>query len=259
MEPYNVKPGLCVIINNMDFTLEPKLTHGKMDKESLEVLFITLGFEVESHENLTADQMIQKIESYSKKTHKGVFFLIILSHGTLAENREAVLGTDCEVVDIHYLESFFYANKCPSLHGVPKIFMIDACRGSNHEKTYTPKDTDGMVAQGSCAGKLHLASAISQPGTDSAHFAILYASTYGNAAFAIRGVGCQMTQTFVKVTTEASLDKTFIQITREVKARMQDSNAGQTVELVDRLNHAYLIKRFAFLKNFMVIILHVPT
>ena len=66
---YDVQPGLCVIINNMVFQKQGlrELPHGKRDEESLAVLFVTLGFEVKIHENLTAKEILHKVESYRER------------------------------------------------------------------------------------------------------------------------------------------------------------------------------------------------
>lgn len=245
MIPYEVQPGLCAIINNMISTSGNHLPAGKKDEESLYVLFKTLEFDVRIHRNLTAQGMIDKVQSYGRMKHTGVFFLIILSHGGLVDNKEVVTGTDCKPVEIRALECFFYATNCPSLHRVPKIFVIDACRGGKKESIYKSKDTDCTATKSAMASQ---PSAV--PGTDSGHFAILYASTYGNVAYITKN-GSRLTQTFVRVTSEASLDKTFIQITQEVKTRIQASGVGQTAELVDRLNHAYYIKRYMYVVSYL--------
>ena len=244
--PYDVQPGLCVIINNTEFTRGASpLPQGKKDEKSLHVLFKTLGFDLKIHQNLTAQEMIHRVQSYSKIQHEGVFFLIILSHGALVSNKEVVLGTDCKPVEIHELETFFHASNCHSLYEVPKIFLIDACRGDKKESAFKPQRTCGMAKHLDPSLPGHASTA---PGTDSADFAILYASTYGNVAYVTKR-GSQLTQTFVKVTSEASLDKTFIDIIQEVQTRIRASNFHQTVELVNRLNQPYYIKRFVSLNS----------
>ena len=145
--PYDVKPGICVIINNMKFTQGKNLPAAKKDEDRLLVLFKTLDFDVRIHQNLTAQEMTTVVRSYSTMQHEGVFFLIILSHGTLLENIEAVAGTDGESVTIHQLKTFFHANNCPSLRGVPKIFFIDACRGSQEETITKFEPTRSMVTR----------------------------------------------------------------------------------------------------------------
>ena len=233
-------------MNNMEFPnpIAP-LPAGKEDEQSLYVLFKILAFDVRIHRNLTAQEMVDKADHYRKMKHKGVFFLIILSHGSLVKHEEIVVGTDGDIVSVNYLESLFHANNCPSLHGVPKIFMIDACRGGQQERAFESqhKNMHSVAKHSDIWSPDQYSLAGEQPGTDSANFAILYASTHGNVSY-ITGKGSQLTQTFVEVTSEASLDKTFIQIVQEVQTRIQDSRMHQTVELVDRLNRPYFIKRF---------------
>ena len=228
----------------MEFRYEDNLLGGEEDQQRLLVLFTHLGFDVRIHKNLTADQMIRKAESYSKMQHNGVFFLVILSHGTQIENKDAVLGTDSKSVTVHQLESLFHASGCPSLHNLPKIFMIDACRGDKEERVYTPNlNISGMIQKREKAGeKSCLISGAG--GADSAHIAIIYASTYGKVAYATNK-GSQMTQTFVDVTTEATPDKDFLGIIKEVKARVQTSNPRQAIQSVDTWTKKYFIKRYS--------------
>ena len=126
---------------------------------------------------------------------------------------------------------------------MPKIFFIDACRGSQEETITKFEPTRSMVTRYSFTHASLNSQASTTFGTASAHFAILYASTHGNVAY-ITESGSQLTQTFVKVATDATPDISFTDIIREVQTNIQESGAGQTVELVDRLNHPYYIKRF---------------
>ena len=248
--PYEVGPGLCVIINNTVFMHVRGLPGGRRDEEGLHVIFTTLGFDVRIHQNLTAQEIIHTAKTYSQMQHEGVFFLIILSHGMLINNKHVVFGTDGSqdggTVEINNLESMFHATNCPSLREVPKIFVIDACRGSRNERVHQPKvsaRSGDMVAR---SADVDMISINSSPAavTDSSHFAIVYASTYGNVAFA-SSRGSQLTQTFVSVIAEATPEESFTDIIREVQTRIQRSiTHHQTVELVDRLNHPYFIKRF---------------
>ena len=224
-EPYGVQPGICVIINNTEFISAQELSHGKKDEESLTVLFTSLKFDVKRHQNLTAQQMVKEIKYYSNVQHKGVFFLIILSYGTLVNY--AILGTDGKPVTIHQLENLFCPKNCPSLCDVPKIFMIDAIQDSQEEKHFITKLTEG---------KKRLAYR-----TDMAQSTIIYASTYGRVALLS---GSQFTETLVKVIAEATPNTSFTQIIQEVKARIQRSNTCQTVEVVDKLTCDYFIKRY---------------
>lgn len=240
---YNVQPGLCVIINNMDFKQGLReLPHGKRDEESLAVLFVTLGFEVKIHENLTAKEILHKVESYSKLEHKGAFFLVVLSHGTLAnKNVAAVIGTDGKAVTIHQLKAFFHESKCRSLQGVPKIFLIDACHGRTNEQALNPEPRDWMATKASSGSLTSLPS--KEPATNLGDFMTVYASSYGNVAYA-DSRGSQMTQAFVEATNRAGTDTPFMKIIQKVKAKLQQSDTPQTVESTDTLSRDYFIKRY---------------
>ena len=230
-----------MIINNMDFTRAASLPGGKKDEEKLVVLFSTLGFKVKIHQNLTGRKIVDTVKSYSAMQHSGAFFLVILSHGTSIDNKSAVLGTDSEAVVVQDLERSFYASNCNSLHGKPKIFLIDACRGSQEEKTFNPVSTSGMTTKKSSTSLRRLDRVETR--SDSADFLIVYAATDGHVAFTT-DKGGYLTQAFVEVTSKADKTDSLQEIIRKVRVKVQYRNAHQTVESIDRLTRRYLIKRY---------------
>ena len=219
---YN-KPGLCVIVNNMKFQNARDLPEGKESEKDLAALFTTLKFDVKIHKNLTADEMVQKAKCYALKQHNGAFFLIILSHGKVVDHREAVVGTDCEPVTIHKLQNFFDKTTCPSLRGVPKIFLIDACQDSQQVST--------------------------EPiGSAATEFMILHASTQGNQVSTDHNqdATCTLAQAFVEATNKADPSTPFTAVIERVKATVQESNPDKAVKIVDTLSQTcdYFIKRY---------------
>lgn len=244
--PYNAEPGMCVLINNMVFNNPSQMrsleTPGQRDEAQLRVLFELLSFEVRWYRNLTSVQMISRVEQCSRMEHNGVFFLIILSHGGRENNEDVVYGTDGVGVSVYRLKSYFHTTLCPSLHEVPKIIIIEACRGSEVEsRTVVPHHNSRATTVLDPRSEIRRTSS----GTDSAHFAIVYASTRGNIAFT-NGNGSRLTQTLVAVISEARADISFSEILTEVQARIQHSNSEasiQTVEIVNTLCRNYFIKR----------------
>ena len=233
-----------MIINNTDFKNGKNLPGGDKDEQDLFQLFFSLRFKVKIHRNLIANEMVHKVESYSKLEHTGAFFLIILSHGTMVKEGQAIVGTDNKTVMMKDIESFFHATKCPTLHQVPKIFMIDACRGNQQERAYSEPqfhDTSRLVPKSAGQNTHNRRSAK----LDTSNFLLVYASTHGHVAYSTER-GSLLTQTFIEVTNEAADDKTITEIIREVKARVQE-HGQQTVESVDRLTHEYFMKRYAAL------------
>ena len=224
--------GLCVIINNMKFQNARELPEGKEGEQDLAALLITLGFEVKIHENLTADEMVQKAKFHGRKQHRGAFFLIILSHGKVVDRKAAVIGTDCKPVTIHELQTFFDATTCPSLRGVPKIFLIDARQDSQQASTEPilgSAATEFMIVHVQKV-QVHTSTQRNQ------------VSIYHN-----QGSTCTLAQAFVEATNEADPSTPFTEVIERVKATVQESNPDQVVKTVDTLSQTcdYFIKRYA--------------
>ena len=233
-----------MIISNVEFEKGASLPGGKKDEENLAALFNDLGFDVKIHQNLTREEISDTVKSYGARQHNGAFFLAILSHGTSIDNKQAILGTDSREVVVSDLMCFFYGSNCNSLHGKPKIFLIDACRGNKKERTFNPASTSGMTTKNSSASLSHqkcLDSVATR--SDSADFLIINAATNGNVAFAT-DEGSYLTQAFVQVTSKAKKTDSLQDIVTRVRKQVQDRNAHQTVESTDTLSRKYLIKRY---------------
>ena len=172
----------------------------------------------------------------------------------LTKNRDAILGTDCKLVTVDQLETFFHAATCGSLCVVPKIFLIDACRGNRKEKVYKSEPTGGMVTKNSSENLRSLTRAPSA--TDSRDFLIVYASTNGKVAYTDDNKGSQMTQMFVKLTNEADINTPFTKIIQAVKANLQQADSPQTVESIDRLPRDYYIKRYIYHTSLLIELLY---
>ena len=230
IDTYECDPGLCVIMNNTVFNTPQlgELEGGKKDEEDLKKLFKKLGFTVMVHKNLTAEKMKSTAEGYSHMKHSGVFFLIILSHGG---EGDVVYGTDGNEVEVHQLKELFYATKCPSLAGIPKIFMIDACRGSRNERVYRPETKSATKSSKRRASV-----------TDSADVYTIFASTRGTTAGIDSELGSHLTRNFVDIVTKATYEKNFEEIMIKVKRHIQ-SIKTQTAETTSTLTKDYYIKR----------------
>ncbi len=231
---YIGKPGLCVIINNTDFANSNPIPGGNKDTKRLQVIFTMLDFEVSVHNNLTAAQILDTVESYSKETHKGVFVLALLSHG----KENVISGSDDKSVKIIQLEEFFYAQNCPTLTGIPKIFLIDACRGKGTLSYHTTLTVKGEKAP----DEISRHTSHRQVGNTS-DFAFVYGSTYGYKAFIDDKEGSTFTQAFCKEMQKARPSKSFHQILLKVNRTLEKEKAGQTVEFVHRMKMEYYIKR----------------
>lgn len=127
--------GKAVVINNRTFN--SRLCLGDrigtdQDAASLHMRFTEIGFEVDTRNNLTVSEMLQVLQKaadddeYNKQSD--CFACAILSHG----EEGVVFGTDSKI-EVKQLLEPFKGNNCKGLLGKPKIFIIQACQGSQFD------------------------------------------------------------------------------------------------------------------------------
>lgn len=90
-----------------------------------------LGFQVDKHQDVTADKMLAILDEYSQDDHSDAdcFVCVLLSHG----EPDVIFGYD-DQVQLTSIFQKFQGKNCPSLAGKPKIFIIQACRGWQFDK-----------------------------------------------------------------------------------------------------------------------------
>ncbi|KAK7922383.1 hypothetical protein WMY93_009285 [Mugilogobius chulae] len=123
--------GICLLINNKNFHRSTGMSARNgtdVDAAAVMKTFVNLGYKMIVATDLTVKQMKEKLESVSKEDHSkyASFVCVILSHG----DEGVIYGTDgCEKLDV--LTKYFKGDKCRSLIAKPKLFFIQACRGSD--------------------------------------------------------------------------------------------------------------------------------
>lgn len=135
----NKRPhGYCVIINNIHFQDKNMAdrTGAEEDEKRLKTLFRALKFDVIVRRDLNKHEIENVAETYGGKNHRDfdAFVLILMSHGG---DRDHILGIDGRETTVKNLMVEFQANKCPSLKGKPKVFIIQTCRGLINNTTET--------------------------------------------------------------------------------------------------------------------------
>ena len=230
---YTCGPGLCVIIHNTEFD-NPKndLPGGEKDEANLKFTFTLLGFDVRVHQNLTAAEIEFIVSKYSAMNHTGAFFLIISSHGGAGD---VVYGVDEKEVSVHDLEKLFHATNCPSLAGIPKVFVIDACRGGENEKThqFIPKASHQSF---------NASTSSTTSVMDSDDVMTIFASTPGNTASCSEDEGSHLIQKFADVLGKAYTEKNLTDLMKEVHREIQKLQV-QTPQVNSTLSRDYYITR----------------
>lgn len=131
-DQYNMnhrRRGRAFIFNHMNF--DPRLNLNTRngtnnDRDNLRINLRQLDFDVEVHDDLPFKDIERILESASMEDHSDAdcIFVAVLSHGELG-----ILYSVDQPYKPDRLWSHFAADKCPSLAGKPKLFLIQACQG----------------------------------------------------------------------------------------------------------------------------------
>ncbi|NXE34778.1 CASP6 protein, partial [Ptilorrhoa leucosticta] len=135
------KRGVALIFNHEHFFWRLTLPdrRGTMaDRNNLKRSLTDLGFEVRLFEDLKAEDVLQKIYEASMDDHSNAdcFVCVFLSHG----EDDHIYAYDAKV-KIQTITDMFRGDKCQSLVGKPKIFIIQACRGDKHDDPVIAHDS----------------------------------------------------------------------------------------------------------------------
>lgn len=128
------KRGKAIIINNKNFSfaMEAKgyKTRQGTDEDACGMLerLQYLGFDVDMHKNKTCAQMMDILVQAAQFDHSDAdcFICVLLSHG----EEGVIFGVDGPL-EIKNIFNLFKGQNCRTLAGKPKLFFIQACRGSN--------------------------------------------------------------------------------------------------------------------------------
>lgn len=129
--------GPCLIINNVDFEADifPQRKGSDEDARRFDDIFQQLGFQVIMYRNQTAEQMRKLFKDLAKqcRTEHDALFVFILSHGS----EHGIFGSDgIEVCLESEIISNFDNRNCEAMVGKPKVFVLQACRGSKYQTSH---------------------------------------------------------------------------------------------------------------------------
>ncbi|KAK5606203.1 Caspase-6 [Crenichthys baileyi] len=136
----NKRRGLALIFNQERFFWRLGLNNRNgtnADRYNLERRLMDLNFEVRSYDDYKQVDVLEKIHEAAEDDHSEAdcFLLAFLSHG---EN-DHVYTYDGKI-SIQDITSMFKGDRCQTLVGKPKIFVVQACRGDKHDVPVTPCD-----------------------------------------------------------------------------------------------------------------------
>ncbi|PAA54930.1 hypothetical protein BOX15_Mlig033916g1, partial [Macrostomum lignano] len=123
--------GLALIFNFQQFLPETNLSyrHGSdKDLNNVVASFKRLQFQVHKFSNLYAVEFLSQLKQVSEVNHSDhdAIAIVIMSHG----EEGVIFASDG---GIPLVEVFEPIRQCPSLVGKPKLFFLQACRGSKFD------------------------------------------------------------------------------------------------------------------------------
>ncbi|XP_054453364.1 caspase-3-like [Anoplopoma fimbria] len=138
--------GSCLIINNKNFDSNTSMSARNgtdVDAAAAVQAFSKLGYKVNVANDQTVKQMKQLLYDASREDHsdRASFVCVLLSHG----DEGVIYGTD-GFERLEDLTIYFKGDRCRSLVGKPKLFFIQACRGSDLDDG-SSIETDSVDAQ----------------------------------------------------------------------------------------------------------------
>ncbi|XP_053179824.1 caspase-3b [Scomber japonicus] len=139
--------GTCLIINNKNFDSNTGMgmrNGTDVDAAIAAKTFTELGYKVKVFNDQTAANMKKLMSSVSQEDHSknASFVCVMLSHG----DEGVIYGTD-GLEKLEDLTKLFKGDSCRSLVGKPKLFFIQACRGSGLDGGTDLIETDSVAEQ----------------------------------------------------------------------------------------------------------------
>lgn len=203
-----IKNGYVLIINNQTFPHRSSVERSgsARDVENLKSLFDDFGLHpVKVVENLTSTQILEQLVETSEKDFSkfDCFICVILSHGSA----DGIYGVDEQVIQVEALTSKFRRTPCPSLENKPKLFFIQACRGSN--KDIAPVESDSEPVPMQCRGL-----------PSDADFLICYASSPGYESYRHPELGSWFIRSLVEVFKQYSPNEHIMDMMLRVNSRV---------------------------------------
>ncbi|XP_037911023.1 caspase-1 isoform X2 [Hermetia illucens] len=122
------KAGVAIIFNHKHIKGQATRNGTEQDRDRLESALKLYGFDVSVYNDLTFDEVTNTLEKAAQQDYSNVNCLCItlLSHGLPGQ----VFASDT-YYPVEFLWDRFLGDKCPTLVGKPKLFFIQACRGTN--------------------------------------------------------------------------------------------------------------------------------
>ncbi|CAK9798525.1 unnamed protein product [Anthophora plagiata] len=141
-EVYNMnhkQRGIAIIFNHIHFKNMAERNGAQKDSSNLASTLMQLGFDVRVYLDPPLRTISTVLQSTSAEDHTDSDCLVVaaMSHG-----ESGFLFSLDSMYSVDVLWTPFTAERCPTLAGKPKLFFIQACRGTNTDSGVEMHETD---------------------------------------------------------------------------------------------------------------------
>ncbi|CAL7952152.1 unnamed protein product [Xylocopa violacea] len=128
--------GICLILNQVHFEDHNDRSASEVDENTIQVTFTQLGFEVRIKRDLTFASISEVMGKLTREDHSDCdcISIFVLSHG---EDNGKIYAKD---MPYPLITIFTSLTNCISLAGKPKLFFIQACRGTSKDNGIKGRD-----------------------------------------------------------------------------------------------------------------------
>lgn len=220
--------GRCIILNNAHFDGSSQTRDGsEIDVAHMEAIFSQLHFKVTVGTNLSAIEMKELLRHVSKaesQKEAECLVVILMSHG----KEGTIYGCDGGKVDLECdVYQPFNNENCPDLQGKPKLFFVQACRGSKWDNgTDDVRETSDNPP---AAGKLPTATSGQPRLPVCSEMFIAHATIPGYVALRNKKIGSWFLSAVSKVFCEHACTMSLESLMKQVNAEVMSydgHNAG---------------------------------
>ncbi|XP_039434650.2 caspase-1-like [Culex pipiens pallens] len=206
--------GVALVFNHENFSKESWREGTNKDRDDIVQVLKDLKFSVFVHNDLKKAEVLETLEKWSKKDHTDCdcLMIVIMTHG----DKELCASDVSYPVDS--LWANFVGNKCPSLVGKPKIFFIQACRGTAVDDGVKYKRTHGRVRLSDQMDGRNFKELNSSP--PMADLLMMYSTYEGFYSFRNKEKGSWFIQSLCKELSEEASERDLLTLLTDVSRRI---------------------------------------
>ena len=126
--------GIGVIVTNEKFRGGKDRSGVNKDRENIKRMFIAMRLRIFEFTELTSLEIKNELRTVSQNEVKNSDFVLVVAFSTHGDEKDALYGSDGISISLRSdIISLFKPLYCKSLEGKPKIFLIQACRGTSED------------------------------------------------------------------------------------------------------------------------------